>query len=375
MENTTGFSNTAVGFESLKNGNHYQNTAVGTKALTNNDENDNTAIGAYSLFANTSGRQNTGLGSATLSYNIDGFNNSAVGYNALWANTSGTGNTSVGAFALSLNSTGGENSALGVGALENNRQGIQNTAVGSTALLVNETGSYNTAVGYQAIYNATGSWSTAVGYKALLNATTGQANVGIGYQALQYNLTGNNNTVVGTDAGPVSGSSFLSNSSAIGRTAVYTASNQVTIGNTLVNYIGGYSIWHNLSDIRFKKNIQPETHGLDFILKLEPITYNLDVKKLNQFIYGNAADSLFSKEQASITEKENIVCSGFSAQQVEATANSIGYNFDGVHKPQNDKDHYSLAYAEFVVPLVKAIQEQQAIIEKMQQQIDALTKK
>ena len=33
---------------------------------------------------------------------------------------------------------------------------------------------------------------------------------------------------------------------------------------------------------------------------------------------------------------------------------------------------YSIRYAEFVVPLVKAMQEQQTIIEQQQQQINAL---
>ena len=56
-------------------------------------------------------------------------------------------------------------------------------------------------------------------------------------------------------------------------------------------------------------------------------------------------------------EKENIVYSGFLAQEVEATAKHLGYDFSGVDKPKNDKDFYGLRYAEFVVPLVKAVQE------------------
>ena len=46
-----------------------------------------------------------------------------------------------------------------------------------------------------------------------------------------------------------------------------------------------------------------------------------------------------------------------------------GYDFSGVHKPTNDKDNYSLAYAEFTVPLVKAVQEQQKVIEALQKQL------
>ncbi|MCR9287909.1 MAG: hypothetical protein NXI23_11030, partial [Bacteroidetes bacterium] len=35
----------------------------------------------------------------------------------------------------------------------------------------------------------------------------------------------------------------------------------------------------------------------------------------------------------------------------------------GVDKPKNETSHYGLRYATFVVPLVKAVQEQQEIIE------------
>ena len=55
--------------------------------------------------------------------------------------------------------------------------------------------------------------------------------------------------------------------------------------------------------------------------------------------------------------------------------------FNGVYAPQNENDNYGLDYSKFVVPLVKAMQEQQAMIEKLQkllalqqQQIDALKK-
>jgi hypothetical protein len=35
----------------------------------------------------------------------------------------------------------------------------------------------------------------------------------------------------------------------------------------------------------------------------------------------------------------------------------LGFDFSGVEKPKNEKDLYGLRYAEFVVPLVKAVQE------------------
>ena len=73
-----------------------------------------------------------------------------------------------------------------------------------------------------------------------------------------------------------------------------------------------------------------------------------------------------------INNKEATRMSGFIAQEVEKAAQQSGYDFDGVIKPAHDKDHYRLAYGEFVVPLVKAMQEQQAIIKNQQEQIDEL---
>ncbi len=65
---------------------------------------------------------------------------------------------------------------------------------------------------------------------------------------------------------------------------------------------------------------------------------------------------------------------GFIAQEVEQAALRLGFQFSGVDKPQNDKDMYGSGYAEFVVPLVKAVQEQQAVIEALQKQVEELKK-
>jgi hypothetical protein len=67
---------------------------------------------------------------------------------------------------------------------------------------------------------------------------------------------------------------------------------------------------------------------------------------------------------------------GFVAQEVEKAVKESGYTgFNGVYAPTNDKDNYSLDYSKLVVPLVKAIQEQQAMIKTQQQQIDLLMKR
>ena len=71
---------------------------------------------------------------------------------------------------------------------------------------------------------------------------------------------------------------------------------------------------------------------------------------------------------------EKIRMTGFLAQDVEAAAKSIGYNFSGVDVPKNG-GLYSLKYSDFVMPMVKAIQEQQQQIEDLKRQNELLIKR
>jgi hypothetical protein len=63
---------------------------------------------------------------------------------------------------------------------------------------------------------------------------------------------------------------------------------------------------------------------------------------------------------------------GFVAQDVETAGKKLGYDFSGLDKPKNASDVYGLRYSEFVVPLVKAVQEQQATIEGLEKKIAQL---
>jgi hypothetical protein len=84
-----------------------------------------------------------------------------------------------------------------------------------------------------------------------------------------------------------------------------------------------------------------------------------------------------NKETENYPEKydaEKIQFSGFFAQEVEQAANASGYNFSGLNKPKTKNDLYSLTYEAFVVPLVKAVQEQQSIIEEQNKKIEMLLK-
>ena len=69
---------------------------------------------------------------------------------------------------------------------------------------------------------------------------------------------------------------------------------------------------------------------------------------------------------------EKIKMTGFLAQDVEQAARDAGYDFSGIQKPANPGELYSLRYSDFVMPLVKAVQEQQEIIDAQHDDIEKL---
>ncbi|MEO6167735.1 MAG: tail fiber domain-containing protein [Chitinophagales bacterium] len=409
ISNVGGLSNVFVGNES---GNTTMtgvyNSALGGNTLTSNTTgNYNSAFGNNALSGNTTGDYNSSFGRNALSQNTVGDYNSSFGYTALTSNTTGYNNSAFGANALKWNSTGVQNSAFGNGALYENNTGGYNSAFGSVALYDNFTGSHNSAFGNGALtYNTTGSYNSAFGDEALSSNTTGSENAALGRQALSNNTigiknvavgnqagigntSGNYNSFVGYDAGGSnttgsqntyigystegSGNTFT-NVVGIGYQLTNTASNQARIGNSSTTSIGGWAGWSNVSDGRFKKNVKEDVSGLTFINKLRPVTYNLDVHAADEFIGKEFSGdhetgaSVKISEQAK-SEKEKIVYSGFIAQEVEAAAEEIGYDFSGIDAPKNENDFYGLRYAEFVVPLVKAVQELTVINDVKDEQI------
>jgi hypothetical protein len=285
------------------------------------------------------GGANTGLGAGALLNNSPyAQQNTAIGFNALNAQTFANGNvayfpanTAVGFAALASNQPEGLSSGTG------------NTAVGAVSLNSNTIGYFNTAIGANSLFSVTtGSLNSGVGYFSLYNTTTGDNNTALGYQSLATNATGSYNIAIGYQADVASGD--LHNTTVIGNFAVVDASDHVRIGNAQVTQIGGQVGWSNLSDVRAKTTIVPLGLGLDFVMALRPVSFTLK--------QGNGRTDL-----------------GFIAQDVEALLGD-DYNVLGIG---GDKDRtLSLRYTDFVAPIVKAIQEQQATIAALQGEIEAL---
>jgi hypothetical protein len=391
--NTIGDNNVAAGFQSLRNnitgggniaiGNQslFSNTegevniAVGSGALfSNTTGNNNTTIGFQALRSNTTGFHNTAIGSQSLRSNSTGINNIAIGSQSLFLNTTGQDNVAVGNFSLNSNTTGLGNTATGLGSLFSNTTGGVNTANGNLALNSNTTGNDNTALGVQSLYfNQTGSFNTAIGGNALSATLNSSNNTVVGFNAAFIHNLGNDNTLIG--AGAEVSRDGIKNSVAIGKGAIVDASDKVRIGNGTITVIEGQVPFTTPSDGRFKYQVQEDVKGLDFIMQLRPVTYRFDVKRFDeQQIHGNGQLG-FVSGNTSYDEAAAIRRTGFIAQEVEKAANASGYDFSGVIKPKTEQDHYGLSYESFVVPLVKAVQEQQALIEKLIKRIQQLEKK
>ncbi len=176
----------------------------------------------------------------------------AEGCDALGSLTTGAGNTALGWRSLFLDTIGSFNTGVGAGALALSN-GSSNTAVGAAALLLNTTGSNNTAVGTDTlVFNDSGGDNTATGYFALMNNTTGGSNTAIGSEALTVNSSGNNNTAIGNLA--LQNSQTTSDHVAIGTMAgsgITTADNNIIIGH----HSGVHSVFGQESDRCFIDNI------------------------------------------------------------------------------------------------------------------------
>ncbi len=396
LNNSAGLENTAIGDEALLSNSTGQfNTATGSVALySNTTGSSNTANGEGSLYSNTTGNSNVAIGiralfhntyrsnlvaigDSTLFNNEYGFNNIAIGSKALYSNTTGEDNTAIGRNALYKNTIASGNTATGVSALYNNIS-TSNTANGYRALFSNNTGFQNTATGENSLYwNTSGIRNTANGSLALSSNVTGIANTANGNYALEFNTTGSYNIAMGYDAGYYN-TTTADNQIAIGNTTGTGGANKAIIGNSSQTWIGGQVAWSAISDARIKEQVQTDVPGLSFITALRPVTYHLNIHKQKEImdrLLGDRAKTDTLPDWEGKYDIEKIKMTGFLAQEVEAAAKKINYDFSGVDVPKVDGGLYSLRYSEFVVPLVKAVQEQQTMIEQLKIQNELLLKR
>jgi len=419
--NDQGDYNTAVGSKSLfANTLGYANSALGKQALYSNTTGAlNNAFGYQALMGNTTGNLNSAIGYLALGGNSTGNNNIAHGYVALSNNKTGNGNVAIGSQVLGNSVNGSNIVAIGDSVLANYNNNVtsltslfgNNTAVGSKSLYSSTVGTSNSAFGSHTLYsNETGNFNVAVGGKSLFSNITGGGNVAIGVNSMQQNISGSKNTGFGYNA--TVGNSNLVNATAIGADAIVDCNNCMALGsiagqNGATNNIKvGIGISSPLSPLHIKQtnDIYPVVGGglrLERNANLNHWEIGTDNSNDLDFSYNNGVKAFISSASGLLVSPSDLrlkkdinligtvlpaimklqpktyhyktnedgspLSYGFIAQEVE----KFFPDFVTTKGPDNMK---AIAYQEFTIVAIKAIQEQQTIIETQQKQMDALQK-
>ncbi len=358
VSNTSGNSNLAIGYQSMTlNTIGYRNIALGVESMFNNiSGSDNLSSGYRSLFSNNSGNDNIALGFESLTSNLNGNYNIGLGIYSLKNNLSGDENIGIGRISLRDNTVGYNNIAIGLASLQSNIDGNENIGLGTSSLAYNNSGSNNIGIGYQTqLSNITGSYNISLGSNSLYQNTNGSHNLGFGTESLKWLEDGSNNIAIGYLAGQLLENG--SNNIAIGYLAdpsSSTVSNEITLGNGSINRLRAQvTSITALSDRRDKMDIISISEGIDFIKQLKPVTYTWNTRDKS---------------------KVGIKAAGFIAQDLLALqkASSIGANLDLVS--ENNPDKLEARYNNLLPVMVKAIQDQQVIIEDQKKRLEVLEK-
>lgn len=257
---------------------------------------------------------------------------------------SNTGNSTFIGFESGLNDdlSSNSNTAIGNRTLYSNTTGSNNLANGSLALFTNTTGALNVANGGAAMYkNTYGSENVALGYATLFNNTSGNRNVAIGYEAGFYE-TGSDKLYISNSntTTPLIYGDFNSDLLVINGFLRPALDDKYTLGNSSLRWKALYATNGTIqtSDVRFKKNITNINYGLNDLMKLRSVTYQWKEDSLGETKLG------------------------FIAQELEQIVPEV------VTIANDSMQTRGVNYAELIPVLVKAIQEQQAIIEAQKAQ-------
>jgi hypothetical protein len=135
--------------------------------VENSTGSENTFVGSCAGNAITTGHQNTFVGRLAGNINTTGYFNNFIGCEAGSSNTTGFHNTFLGYYAGHANTSGQHNTFLGNGSGEANTTGQGNIFVGGGAGQYNSTGGYNTFLGHAAGHeNTAGNRNVFLGYEA-----------------------------------------------------------------------------------------------------------------------------------------------------------------------------------------------------------------
>jgi len=290
-----------------------------------------------------------------------------MGTAALQNNTV-SNNTAAGCFALQGNTTGANNTAVGHSALKANNTAANNVAVGVNAALVITTGASNTAVGTSALSAATsGSTNTALGVNAGSGITTGASNLLLGVAAGANITTGGGNIMLSNCDGAAVGTSHQI---VMGASVTGVGQDNFTFGRGTSdsNIAFGATSITAPSDQRYKEDIADATAGLAFIKDLRPVTFRWKKEK------DVPSDHPAYVEGSDTRVMNNYTNHGFIAQEVKTAIDAHSEIKDGfdMWSEQGAGGRQRLGPSSLIPILVKAMQEQNALIEALTARITTL---
>lgn len=254
---------------------------------------------------------------------------------------------------------------------------------------------FNTAIGYNSLSLATKArTSTAVGAGALTNGGVSD-NAALGFRALAFLAEDSNqirNTACGTRAMEfmIDGTNCTTvfNSSAIGYQAYVSGNSQVQLGNSATTPYA-YNAMQLRSDVRDKTNIKDTELDIEFINGLRPVQGNWNIREDYMEEYevqvGVEDGKAVTEKRLKFNESEYKLKTKargrdhnwFIAQEVDALCQSLQVDFAGLHNHSRNGgcDVFSLAYEEFIPPMVKSIQQCWSRLDEMEQRLLALEEK
>ncbi|WP_239669560.1 tail fiber domain-containing protein [Neisseria sp. HMSC073G10] len=263
-------------------------------------------------------------------------------------------------YVYSANSTATKNEELtiiGSNAMNKALTAGYSTIIGADAALFGDNYLKTTAIGASSLRTGTHISTTAIGYWALTGASSEQCVV-IGDSAGYRNVQGNFLT------------GKITNSIAIGYGARINGDNEIQIGTTGQTLYAPTSV-NIRSDGRDKADVKPLMNGLDFVMKLKPMTgyYDRRDSYVDELFKDLAADERAAKVREwwanpikDGSHKEDRLQHWFIAQDIAALEDEYG-RLPMVNKTN---DTYTIEYETFIPVLTRAIQEMAARIETLE---------
>ena len=285
----------------------------------------------------------------------------------------GVGNLFLGTSAgAAIQSEGVQNTGLGFESLKSTTSGDFNTASGYRALQAHTTGINNTAIGFRALQaNTTAYYNTAVGFESLRDANRTidifGYNTAFGYQAGDVITTGQQNVIIGANSDPSAATAV--NQIVIGYAVTGTGDNEINLGNASITAIkASVTSITAYSDRRIKRDIQDGNLGLAFINELRPVKYKLK----NPADYPEPLlEERYRSGKDERAEDDETVYDGLIAQEVKLSMDKLGVSWSGWSEDDNTAKQ-GIQYGALVVPLIKAVQELSAKVEKLEGQLKHL---